>query len=257
MDKREGAGDRQAGDEVARNPYASRPAASRGRLHADTSGRPNRSPDGVPVRDDYQRDRDRIVHSIPFRRLRHKTQVFVAPDGDHFRVRLTHSLECAQVGRELGQALGCDPDLVDAACLAHDLGHPPFGHLGERVLDRLARDRFGLTDGFEGNAQTFRILTELEVHGPGPEGLNLTAGVRAAVMKYPWARNHWPEPHPTGWPVPPRGAGHGRGGTGAAKFSSHLIDLPEMQDALSAFPGLPPGRQTLECSVMDLADDIA
>ena len=146
---------------------------------------------------------------------------------------------------------------MQAAANAHDLGHPPFGHLGERVLDRLARERFGLSDGFEGNAQTFRILTELEVQGPGDVGLNLTAAVRAAVLKYPWARMHYPDPHPTDWPTPPRGAGHGSDGHGAAKFSSYLIDLPEMLDALAAFPDLPPGRQTLECSVMDLADDIA
>ena len=95
------------------------------------------------------------------------------------------------------------------------------------------------------------------MHGPGDEGLNLTAAVRAAVLKYPWARFHYPSEHPTGWPIPPRGAGHGRGGTGAAKFSTYVIDLPGMLDALRAFPDLPPGRQTLECSVMDLADDIA
>jgi dGTPase len=101
------------------------------------------------------------------------------------------------------------------------------------------------------------VLTELEVHGPGDEGLNLTAAVRAAVLKYPWARSHVPDPHPTDWPVPPRGAGHGREGTGASKFSAYLVDVPEMLDVLTAFPDLPAGRQTLECSVMDLADDIA
>src|SRR4029453_12152699 len=155
--------------------------------------------------------------------------------------------------RDLG---GLDHVVVQAAANAHDLGHPPFGHLGERVLDRLARERFGLADGFEGNAQTFRVLTELEVLGPSDQGLNLTAATRAAVLKYPWARFHYPDPHPTDWPTPPRGAGHRRG-KGAAKFSAYIIDLPEMLDVLRAFPDLPPGRQTLECSVMDLADDIA
>jgi dGTPase len=117
--------------------------------------------------------------------------------------------------------------------------------------------RFGLADGFEGNAQTFRVLTELEVLGPGQHGLNLTAATRAAVLKYPWACFHYPDPHPIDWPIPPRGAGHARGTAGAAKFSAYIIDLPQMLDALAAFPELPPGRQTLECSVMDLADDIA
>jgi dGTPase len=133
----------------------------------------------------------------------------------------------------------------------------PFGHLGERVLDRLARERFGLTDGFEGNAQTFRIITEIEVHGPGDAGLNLTAAVRAAVLKYPWARTHYPDPHPTSWAH----AGRGRRDTARTAGGGEVLLLPdrppEMQDALGAFPQLPPGRQTLECSVMDLADDIA
>jgi dGTPase len=117
--------------------------------------------------------------------------------------------------------------------------------------------RFGLSDGFEGNAQTFRLLTELEVLGPGEQGLNLTAATRAAVLKYPWACLHYPDPHPIHWPIPPRGAGRARGTAGAAKYSVYIIDLPQMLDALAAFPELPPGRQTLECAVMDLADDIA
>jgi dGTPase len=184
--------------------------------------------------------------------------------------RLTHTIKVTAVARAIAVRLlrteerellrdlgGLDHVVVQAAANAHDLGHPPFGHLGERALDRLARERFGLADGFEGNAQTFRILTELEVHGPGDQGLNLTAAVRAAVLKYPWGRMHVPDPHPMTWATPARGAGHGRQGTGAAKFSAYVIDVEEMLDALAAFPDLTPGRQTLECSVMDLADDIA
>ena len=148
---------------------------------------------------------------------------------------------------------------MQAAANAHDLGHPPFGHLGERVLDRLARERFGLTDGFEGNAQTFRILTELEVHGTGRRGPQPHRRRPRGRAQVPvGAQRTGPSRTRTGWPVPPRGAGHGRGGTGAAKFSTYL-DRPA-RDARRArgVPGdLPPGRQTLECSVMDLADDIA
>jgi dGTPase len=220
---------------------------------------------------EFRTDLERIRFAQAFSRLAEVTQVIAAgATSGVVHNRLTHTIKVTAVARNIAVRLlrtqdrdllrdlgGLDHVVVQAAANAHDLGHPPFGHLGERVLDRLARERFGLLDGFEGNAQTFRILTELEVHGPGDEGLNLTAAVRAAVLKYPWARVHVPEPHPTDWPTPPRGAGQGREGQGAAKFSAYLIDLPEMQDALTAFPDLPPGRQTLECSVMDRADDIA
>ncbi len=220
---------------------------------------------------EFRTDLERIRFAQSFSRLAEVTQVVTAgATNGVVHNRLTHSIKVTAVARAIAVRLlrtedrdllrelgGLDHVVVQAAANAHDLGHPPFGHLGERTLDRLARERFGLADGFEGNAQTFRILTELEVHGPGEEGLNLTAAVRAAVLKYPWARMHYPDPHPTNYPVPPRGAGHGRSGTGAAKFSTYLIDLSDMLDALAAFPDLPPGRQTLECSVMDLADDIA
>ncbi|HYP46660.1 MAG TPA: dNTP triphosphohydrolase [Propionibacteriaceae bacterium] len=216
-------------------------------------------------------DLERIRFSPSFSRLAEVTQVVTAgATGSMTHNRLTHTIKVTAVAREIAVQLlrredpellnhlgGLDPVVVQAAAVAHDLGHPPFGHLGERVLDRLARERFGLPDGFEGNAQTFRILTELEVHGPGDEGLNLTAAVRAGVCKYPWGRFWSPDPHPTGWPVSPRGASFGTDGPGAAKFSAYSVDLSEMFDALSAFPEVPAGRQTLECSVMDTADDIA
>ncbi len=219
----------------------------------------------------FRTDLERVRFAPSFSRLAEVTQVVTAgATGGVVHNRLTHSIKVTAVARAIAVQLlrhedldrlmrlgGLDHVVVQAAAVAHDLGHPPFGHLGERVLDRVARERFGLIDGFEGNAQTFRILTELEVHGPGDEGLNLTAAVRAGVLKYPWGRFQRPDPHPTSWRVSPRGAGFGTEGPGAAKFSAYSIDLAEMFDALSAFPELPPGRQTLECSVMDLADDIA
>ena len=233
--------------------------------------RPESTSRYAPGESEFRSDLERIRFAHAFSRLADVTQVLAAnATSGVVHNRLTHSIKVTAVARAVAVRLlrtedrdllrrlgGLDHVVVQAAANAHDLGHPPFGHLGERALDRLARERFGLVDGFEGNAQTFRILSELEVHGPGDEGLNLTAATRAAVLKYPWARFHHPDPHPTTWDEPPRGAGHGGAGSGAAKFSCYLIDLPEMQQALAAFPDLPPGRQTLECSVMDLADDIA
>src|SRR5919205_278729 len=117
---------------------AANPAKSRGRLHPESGSGP-RGPRNI-----FQRDRDRIIHSVAFRRLRHKTQVFVAPDGDHYRVRLTHSLEVAQIGRTMARALGLNEDLTEALCLAHDLGHPPFGHAGETALQEAMADAGGV-----------------------------------------------------------------------------------------------------------------
>lgn len=152
-------------------PFAADPARSHGRQHPSPSSGP---------RDAFQRDRDRIVHSIAFRRLRHKTQVFVAPDGDHFRVRLTHSLEVAQIGRTIARALGLNEDLTEALCLAHDIGHPPFGHSGEAALKRAMRD----AGGFEHNAHTLRILTRLESQYPHHVGLNLTWETLEGLAKH-------------------------------------------------------------------------
>src|SRR6478752_3698125 len=146
---------------------AAHPKRSRGRAYREHDiGM--RGPRDIFQRDAFSRDRDRIIHSVGFRRLRHKTQVFVAPDGDHFRVRLTHSLEVAQIGRTMARALGLNEDLTEALCLAHDLGHPPFGHAGEGALSAALADG----GGFDHNAHTLRIATCLETPYPDFDGLN-------------------------------------------------------------------------------------
>ena len=154
--------------------WACDPASSRGRQHLETLGE-TRGP-----RTAFQRDRDRIIHSISFRRLRHKTQVFVAPDGDHFRVRLTHSLEVAQIGRTIARALGLDEDLTEALCLAHDIGHPPFGHAGEDAL----KDALSNAGGFDHNGHTLRALTLLEMPYPRWRGLNLSWETLEGLAKH-------------------------------------------------------------------------
>jgi dGTPase len=151
--------------------YAMRSRSSRGRVHPDPEH---------PYRTAYQRDRDRIVHTTAFRRLEYKTQVFVYSEGDHYRNRLTHSIEVAQIGRTMARALGCNEDLVEAICLAHDLGHPPFGHTGETTLNELMRDH----GGYDHQKQTYRIITRLEQRYPDHPGLNLTFEVREGVVKH-------------------------------------------------------------------------
>ena len=192
-------------------PYASDPARSRGRLYPTGARGP---------RDAFQRDRDRIIHSIAFRRLRHKTQVFIAPDGDHFRVRLTHSLEVAQIGRTIARALGLNEDLTEALCLAHDLGHPPFGHAGEEALRAAMAD----AGGFDHNAHTLRILTRLESAYPDHPGLNLSWELLEGLAKH-----NGPIAAPT-WAM-------------AAVEREWSLDLA--------------GQPSLEAQVAALADDIA
>ena len=189
-------------------------------------------------RSDFARDRGRLLHSSALRRLAAKTQVLSPTAGlDFARNRLTHSLEVAQVGRELAASLGLDPDVVDTACLAHDLGHPPFGHNGERALSEWSLD----IGGFEGNAQTLRLLTRIEPKVFGPDGktygLNLTRASLDASCKYPW-------PEQQGIPDP----------SGRSKFGFYADDFPVFEWLRQ---GAPDRQKCIEAQVMDLSDDIA
>ena len=220
----------------------------------------------------FRADRDRIVSSTFFARLGGVTQV-ISPGGSGLLVhnRLTHSLKVAQVARGIAERLtaderytalldklgGCDPDVCEAAALAHDLGHPPFGHLGERVLDRLARERLGLADGFEGNAQSYRIVTSTEISGE-TIGLDLTAAVRVALLKYPWTRRTYPTPHVHLMSPAPRGAATAPDDPlgGSTKFGAYVTELKDLLQARNA-TRVAVWQQSVEASVMDTADDIA
>ncbi|WP_079047056.1 deoxyguanosinetriphosphate triphosphohydrolase [Streptomyces changanensis] len=221
------------------------PAPASGPYDETATERWAAEPDKRPGRTAFQRDRARVLHSAALRRLAGKTQVVtpgtLAEWDASPRTRLTHSLECAQVGRELGAALGCDPDLVEAACLSHDMGHPPFGHNGEQALNEFAKD----CGGFEGNAQSLRLLTRIEPKrfvpgGPGGEpvsvGLNLTRAALDAATKYPWPRGAHPtDPH-------------------SPKFGVYEDDLPVFDWVRL---GAPEGRTCFEAQVMDWSDDVA
>jgi dGTPase len=207
----------------------------------------------VHQRSPFQRDRARVLHSSALRRLAAKTQVVEVGQADFPRTRLTHSLECAQIGRELGAALGCDPDLVDAACLAHDLGHPPFGHNGEAALALVA----AACGGFEGNAQSLRLLTRLEAKVPGA-GLNLTRATLDATLKYPWLAS---EAHLPSSAEPLLSPEQQQGLSAVAGDPSRGRKYGCYDEDGEAFEwireGAPESRPCLEAQVMDWADDVA
>jgi dGTPase len=209
---------------ASRAPYACDPAKSRGRLHPEPVSK---------TRSAFRRDCDRIIHSTAFRRLKHKTQVFVFDEGDHYRTRLTHTLEVAQVARALARALGLDEDLAEALALAHDLGHPPFGHAGERALD----DCLAAFGGFDHNAQTLRVVTVLERRYPAFDGLNLTWETVEGLVKH-------------------NGPLTDREGNPVGRYREHgvpetVLDYARLQDLeLWSFP-------SAEAQLAAVADDIA
>ena len=209
---------------IPRARYACDPASSRGRLHAEPESK---------SRSAFRRDCDRVIHSTAFRRLKQKTQVFVSDEGDHFRTRLTHTLEVAQIARALARALGLDEDLAEALALAHDIGHPPFGHAGERALDECLT-AFG---GFDHNAQTLRVVTTLERRYPTFDGLNLTWETLEGLVKH-------------NGPLTDR-SGKALGRYRERGVPETILDYSQRQDLhLWSFPGL-------EAQVAAVADDIA
>jgi len=211
-------------DGTFRAPFACDPGQSRGRLHPEPASK---------SRSAFRRDCDRIIHSTAFRRLKHKTQVFVFDEGDHYRTRLTHTLEVTQVSRALARALGVDEDLAEALALAHDLGHPPFGHAGERALDAC----LAAFDGFDHNAQTLRVVTALERRYPAFDGLNLTWETLEGLVKH-------------------NGPLTARDGTPLGHYRQHgipetILDYSRLQDLqLWSFP-------SVEAQIAAFADDIA
>jgi dGTPase len=205
------------------------------RLHKNDSG---------DQRTEFERDRDRILYSSAFQRLAGITQIVRAGEADIFHTRQQHSIKVAQIGRRLAQSLlknqrqeaeahGLDPEVVEAACLAHDLGHPPFGHIGEKTLDKLVRQG-GDQDGFEGNAQSFRILTKLAVRFPDAKGIDLTRATLAATLKYPWFREN--------------------SGPKSKKWSVYKTESEDFNFARKFFKGT---NKSLEAELMDWSDDVA
>ena len=199
--------------------YASRAENTRGRLYEEQES---------TLRTPFQRDRDRVIHAVAFRRLKHKTQVFISHEGDHYRTRLTHSLEVAQIARTLARALSLDEDLAECLALAHDLGHPPFGHTGEDVL----KECMAPFDGFDHNAQTLRLLTKLERRHAEFDGLNLTWETLEGVVKHNG---------PLNGPLAPK----------QEELPAAILEYAERHDLwLGTYP-------SLEAQVAAIADDIA
>jgi dGTPase len=200
-------------------PYAARADLTRGRLHDEPES---------ATRTPFQRDRDRVIHSVAFRRLKHKTQVFIYHEGDHYRTRLTHSLEVAQISRSLARSLKLDEDLAECVALAHDLGHPPFGHTGEDVL----KECMAAFDGFDHNAQTLRLLTKLERRHARFDGLNLTWETLEGVVKH-------------------NGPLTGKDARKAAALPAAIVEYARLHDLQLD------GFASLEAQVAAIADDIA
>lgn len=203
-----------------RAPYAADPARSRGRVH---------KPSASPTRSEFQRDRDRIIHSTAFRRLQHKTQVFLHHEGHHYRTRLTHTLEVSQIARSIARALSLDEDLAEAVALAHDLGHTPFGHAGERVL----AEKMAPFGGFDHNVQALRVVTLIENRYAQHDGLDLTWETLEGILKH-------------------------NGPVGQEGVSRHGQEIAEVLAAIPAPAGLEPHTYaSLEAQVAAIADDIA